>query len=1047
MKKTCGCTAETCGCCEGIQVLTPQSTANRPGLSALNYRVGTHGAFLETMKARLTTMALQLPAADGQGIETFMPLRDLTTRDSGDFSIALLDSWATVADVLTFYQERIANEGYLGTAAERRSILELARLVGYTLRPGVAATVYLAYTIDEDRSVTPPKPTATTILQGSAVQSVPGPGELPQTFETSDDLGARSDWNNLQVRLTQPQNITLTNALAIDRIFVAGADTKLNAGDSLLFVFGDNGDPSVLRTVTSVQGQFEQKQTLIQFQPVAPAVVAAAPVLADFVAKAKPLVTETTSGAGRRLVEAAESILSQTYLGLTSPPGTWAGDILNAADGTPDPPIEAAYLDFAAKLSETLGQLPPPSVGGVITNPSKFVTPLLLAQKVQPATSLQLTRNLRVAFKEGADSSPQLLVKFAPQLRTTFYTAWASATVNSATPSLKGVFALRVEAALFGANAPKQPTYNGNVPKKPSEWDEWPLDATESRAKIFLDQSYEAIEANSFVVIQQGLGDATSRSVKPVSAAQTVQRAAYGVSGKTTQLSFGDNWRDDVFDFSSLRPVLVCAQSEPLTLVEEPITSDVQGQEIPLDELYDSLTSGRWAIVSGERTDIPGVSGVKATELLMIAGLRQDFDAALPGDKTHTTLLLATPMAFSYKRDTTTIYGNVVKATHGETRNETLGNGDGSQSLQSFTLKQSPLTFVPASNPKGVDTTLEIFVNDVQWHEANTLASLGPKDRKFITKTDDDDKTSVIFGNGEQGARLPTGMANVKSVYRSGIGQPGNVKAEQISLLQTRPLGVKSVINPLPASGGADKENRDQARENAPLAVMSLDRLVSVQDYGDFARTFAGIGKAAARKLSDTKRQLVHVTIAGADDIPIEPTSDLYKNLLIALRRFGDPDLPVQVDLRELVVLVLSANVRLAQDYQWEPVATQIRAVLLDDFGFQKRALSQPVLLSEVIAVVQRIKGVEYVDVDAFGGIPEKTAELADGKPTGKRRLLQLDEIGEAVQQIVNPREFPGPAPRVAANLADFEAGAVRPAQLAIFTDAVQDTLILNQIK
>jgi predicted phage baseplate assembly protein len=1047
MKKTCGCTAETCGCCEGIQVLTPQPTANRPGLSALNYRVGTHGAFLETMKARLTTMTLQLPTADGQSTETFTPLRNLTTRDPGDFSIALLDGWAAVADVLTFYQERIANEGYLGTAVERRSILELARLVGYTLQPGVAATVYLAYTIDEDRSVTPPKPTVTTIPQGAAVQSVPGPGELPQTFETSDDLEARSDWNNLQVRLTQPQNITLTNALAIDRILVAGANTKLEAGDSLLFAFGDDGDPSVLRTVASVQGQFDQNQTLVQFQSVAAAVVAATPVLADFVAKAKPLVTSNTSGAGRRLVEKAEAVLSQTYLGLASPPDTWAGDILNAADGTPDPPIQAAFLDFAEQLSEALKELPPPSVGGVVTNPSKFVTPLLLAQKVQPATSLQLARNLRVAFNEGADSSPQLLVKFAPQLSTTFYKAWASATVNSTPPSLKGVFALRVEAVLFGANAPKEPTYNGTVPKKPSDWDEWPLDITESKTAIFLDQSYEAIEGNSLVVIQQSLGGAPSRLVKRVGAAQTVHRTAYGVSGKTTQLSFADDWRDDVFDFSSLRPVLVRAQSEPLTLVEEPITSDAQGQEIPLDELYDSLTSGRWVIVSGERTDIPGVSGVNATELLMIAGLRQDFDAALPGDKTHTTLLFATPMAFSYKRETATIYGNVVKATHGQTRNETLGNGDGSQSLQSFTLKQPPLTFVPASNPKGIDTTLEVFVNDVQWHETDTLATLGPKDRKFITKTDDDGKTTVIFGNGEQGARLPTGMANVKSVYRSGIGKSGNVKAEQVSLLQTRPLGVTSVINPLPASGGADKESRDQARENAPLAVMSLDRLISVQDYADFTRTFAGIGKAAARKLSDTKRQLLHVTIAGADDIPIDPTSDLYKNLLIALRQFGDPALPVQVDLRELMVLVLSANVRVAQDYQWDPVATQIRAALLDDLGFQKRALGQPALLSEVVAVMQRIRGVEYVDVDAFGGIPEKTAELVDGKPTGKRRLLQLDEIAEAVRQLVNPREFSGPAPRVDVNLADFEAGAIRPAQLAIFTDAVQDTLILNQIK
>jgi hypothetical protein len=233
---------------------------------------------------------------------------------------------------------------------------------------------------------------------------------------------------------------------------------------------------------------------------------------------------------------------------------------------------------------------------------------------------------------------------------------------------------------------------------------------------------------------------------------------------------------------------------------------------------------------------------------------------------------------------------------------------------------------------------------------------------------------------------------------------------------------------------------------------MSLDRLVSVQDYADFARTFAGIGKAASRKLSDSKHQLVHVTIAGTDDIPIDETSDLYKNLVIALRKFGDPDLPVQVELRELVVVVLSAKVRLARDYQWDPMATEIRAALLDTFGFQKRTLGQPAFLSEVISSIQKIDGVAYVDVDAFGGIPEKKAELdATGKPTGKRRLLTLEEIAEAVQQIVSPEEFEidrnSPAQRVDINLADFESGALRPAQLAILTDAVPDTLILNQIK
>src|SRR2546423_981342 len=97
--RTCGCTNETCGCCEGTRKLTPVSTYNRPGQNALAYRVGTHGTFFETMKARLSEITVDAPGADGQTIETFRPLRGLTTRNVSDPAIALLDSWATVGDV------------------------------------------------------------------------------------------------------------------------------------------------------------------------------------------------------------------------------------------------------------------------------------------------------------------------------------------------------------------------------------------------------------------------------------------------------------------------------------------------------------------------------------------------------------------------------------------------------------------------------------------------------------------------------------------------------------------------------------------------------------------------------------------------------------------------------------------------------------------------------------------------------------------------------------------------------------------------------------
>lgn len=158
--------ASSCGCCEGVEKLTPASLANRPGLRALQLRTGTHSTFLRTMLARLSNA----PTADFDAADQPI-LAGLTTRDPSDPAIALLDTWATVADVLTFYDERIANEGYLRTATERRSVLELARLVGYAPRPGVSATAYLAYTIDEDRSVTPPKGMDVTIPAGSRAQS------------------------------------------------------------------------------------------------------------------------------------------------------------------------------------------------------------------------------------------------------------------------------------------------------------------------------------------------------------------------------------------------------------------------------------------------------------------------------------------------------------------------------------------------------------------------------------------------------------------------------------------------------------------------------------------------------------------------------------------------------------------------------------------------------------------------------------------------------------------------------------------------------------
>jgi hypothetical protein len=94
--------------------------------------------------------------------------------------------------------------------------------------------------------------------------------------------------------------------------------------------------------------------------------------------------------------------------------------------------------------------------------------------------------------------------------------------------------------------------------------------------------------------------------------------------------------------------------------------------------------------------------------------------------------------------------------------------------------------------------------------------------------------------------------------------------------------------------------------------------------------------------LSDGQRQFIHLTIAGVDDIPIDPLSDLHRNLLEALRKLGDVSVPVQLDSRELIILVLERKHTVAADYLWDPVALEVRTVLLDRFGFRKRAWANP---------------------------------------------------------------------------------------------------------
>jgi len=360
------------------------------------------------------------------------------------------------------------------------------------------------------------------------------------------------------------------------------------------------------------------------------------------------------------------------------------------------------------------------------------------------------------------------------------------------------------------------------------------------------------------------------------------------------------------------------------------------------------LESGRLIALRGMLVELTPLFGTEILEL----------DRAEHANG-FTTLVLKGELKHSYVRPTVTLNANVVVATHGESgRPEILGGGDGTRANQRFMLRRPPLTYVSDITPSGAKSTLEIRIEGVRWDEAPVLYGLGPRSRGYIVRRGDDNVASVIFGDGEQGARPPTGTENIVAAYRTGIGLAGMLGADRLTLLRERPLGVATVNNPLPTTGAAEPENRDEAKVNAPLTVLTMERIVSLRDFEDFARAFAGIGKAQATALWAGDKHSIHVTVAPATALRMDETDPLFKNLKAAMLAACEPGLDMEIKPYKLRHFHLEAAVRIDPAYLVADVLKAVHAAVAAAFSFPRRSFGQAVTAPEVIKVVEAVPGV-----------------------------------------------------------------------------------------
>lgn len=842
-----GTTPKDCACCGGLAARTPVGIVNRPGLPVISYRAGTYSLFRESLIAGLS-----------QGDRP--ALAALRTREPDDVSIALLDAWAVAADVLTFYTERIANEHYLGTATERRSIAGQAALIGYRLDPGVSASAWLALTAES----TPGGPEGSPIPAGTRVQTIPGPEERPQSYETDEAVVAYPAWNRLDVRTRAP--------------------LAPGTGDSEIVLQG---------------------------------------------------------------------------VGLALQPGA-----------------QLLLLD-----------------SGALTSAST------------PASHLARVTHVSV----GADATTT--VSFSPEMPEVF-------------DGGVSVFVLRARAALFGFNAPDpnlfdakileglgtKITPSGTNAKPPFEW----AFTKPTAEAVALDTLYEGVAPQSWVVFQPGSTPLVAR----VSTVSEQSRSDHAISARVTVVGVEAVDTDvQPFGGSSTRSTSISLRSEELTLADVPIREPLWGDRISLSGDLARYDGERLILLRGQRPRA-SYSGTKdavaaqwtagadalvvsiekqsdpATELIWTLEAADGTRSTFEGDTSEVSysppdpddpvigevatvtaptegaspgeLVLVEPLRNAYSLlAPIDLFGNVVAATHGETTpTEVLGSGDAARVFQRFTLRKAPLTYAPSDDPGGSESSLEIRVNDIRWREVRTLFGLGPRDRVFTTAVDDDGVVTVTFGDGVTGARLPTGFDNVVAHYRTGVGSAGEARAEQIALPVERPLGLKAAVNPLASSGSQDAQDPADARTNAPRSVLTLGRVVSLQDYADHAADYAGVAKATAQWTWDGRRRGVHVTIAAADGEQLAPDSTLLDDVRSDLVDASDPHVPLVVRDFRPAGFAVGARLRLDPDHDPDRVRDDVLAWLVEHYAFERRDFGRGVSQSELARAIHAIDGVIGVHLE-----------------------------------------------------------------------------------
>lgn len=326
------------------------------------------------------------------------------------------------------------------------------------------------------------------------------------------------------------------------------------------------------------------------------------------------------------------------------------------------------------------------------------------------------------------------------------------------------------------------------------------------------------------------------------------------------------------------------------------------------------------------------------------------------------------------------VYGNLVETNQGKTELlEVLGNGDSRQAFQTFKLPKAPLTYfnskseTPPEVPK-----LDIYVNDRLWKRLPSLFDRGSTEEIYIVREDAHGDSWVQFGDGKTGARLPSGLNNVAAQYRTGIGAYGALQPDTTvqggKLDRLDKIWLSDI-----ATGGEQPETGDNAKAAAPGKIQSLGRLVSLQDFEQETLAIQGVSKAAAiwGLMHHSPMTILTVLMERGRE---QELNEVQQILNTYNRCRGSQRFPIHVRPGKLRYVYLDVTIGIDPTFRQELVKGAIQAAIgifgeegngIDGtaglFGLRRRQFGEPEYETRIVATIQNVEGVVWVEVSAFG--------------------------------------------------------------------------------